>query len=99
MNVSRPSIRRVLCSPATLSTYAFLVVPFALGWLRSSWMSPLALPGYLVFVIGTAIGNAVAPRYEFWVYWGPFLVGSFGLSVLVGYGYEAWRDERSNERE
>ncbi len=97
MNISRPSIRRVLASPATLATYALLVVPFALGWFRSEWMSPLALPGYLIFVIGTSIGNLIAPRYEFWVYWAPFLAGSFGLSALVGYGYEIWRDERSNE--
>ncbi|GAB7019118.1 hypothetical protein [Halostagnicola bangensis] len=97
MTVPRPPIRRVLASPVTLATYAFLVVPFALGWLRSSWMSPLALPGYLIFVIGTVIGNAIAPRYEFWVYWAPFLAGSFGLATVVGYGYEAWQDERSNE--
>lgn len=89
----RSSFRGVLTSPATLATYALFVVPFALGWLRSSWMSPLALPGYLVFVIGSAIGNAIAPRYEFWTYWGPFLVGCFGLSSVVGYVYECRRDE------
>ncbi|AHG00596.1 hypothetical protein HALLA_19165 [Halostagnicola larsenii XH-48] len=91
-----PSLRQVLTSPVTLLTYALFVVPFALGWLRSSWMSPLALPGYLVFVIGSAVGNAIAPRYEFWTYWMPFLVGCFGLSSVVGYVYERWRGERSD---
>ncbi|SFS34648.1 hypothetical protein [Halostagnicola kamekurae] len=94
----RPSLKQVLASPATLLTYVVLVVPFALGWLRSSWLSPLALPGYLVYVIGSAIGNAIAPRYEFWTYWGPFLVGCFGLSSIVGYVYEVRRGERSDEK-
>ena len=85
------SIRRVLVGPATLVTYALLVVPFALGAFKTALMTPLALPGYLIFVIGTAIGNAIAPRFALWVYWVPFLVGCYGISLVAGYGYEWWR--------
>ncbi|SEP84887.1 hypothetical protein [Natrinema salaciae] len=87
-----PTVRRALTSCATLAAYGVLVVPFALGWFETSLMTPLALPGYLLYVIGTAIGNAIAPAYKLWVYWLPFLAGSYGLAVAVGYGYAVWRD-------
>ncbi|ELY57443.1 hypothetical protein [Natronolimnohabitans innermongolicus] len=93
------SLRRAATGPATAATFALLVVPFALGWYDAALFSPLALPGYLLFGIGTAIGNAVAPRFEFWLYWAPFLAGSYGVSVIVGYGYERWiarTDDRSS---
>lgn len=86
------SLRRALANRATLLTFGGLVIPFALGWIDTALMTPFALPGYLLYVIGTAIGNAIAPSYELWVYWIPFLGGSYGLAVAVGYGYELWRD-------
>lgn len=85
------SLRRVLWGPPTLTAYALLVVPFAVGWLRTSWMTPLAVPGYVLYVTGTAIGNAIAPRFDLWVYWVPFLVGCYGLAIAVGYGYDRTR--------
>lgn len=94
MTDSRPSLRRVLAGPVTLVTYAFLVVPLAAGWLKTAWMTPLALPGYLVYVIGTAIGDVLVPRFEFWTYWIPFSVGCYAISVAVGYWYELLRIER-----
>ena len=96
MTADAETIRRILASPATIGTYALLVVPVALGWLETRLFSPLALPGYLLFSVGTAIGNALAPRFEFWIYWVPFLVGCFGVAVVVGAGYE-WRRDRSSE--
>lgn len=84
-------LRRVLAGPATVASYALLVVPLALGWLKTAWMTPLALPGYLVFVIGTAIGNAITARFEFWTYWLPFTLCCYGVSVVVGYAYELRR--------
>lgn len=92
------SLRRVLAGPVTLATYALLVVPFAAGALKTALMTPLALPGYLIFVIGTAIGNAISPRFAFWVYWVPFLVGCYGISLVVGLGYELWRRGGRRER-
>ena len=85
-------LRRIAASPVTVGTYALLVVPFALGWYDASLFSPLALPGYLLFSIGTGIGNAVAPRFELWLYWVPFLVGCYGVAAVVGYGSERLAD-------
>lgn len=92
MRATPDSWRRVAASPATIGSYVLLVVPFALGWFDARLFSPLALPGYLLFGIGTAIGNALAPRFEFWIYWVPFLVGSSVIAGVVGVGYERWRD-------
>ena len=86
------AFRRALTAPATIATYLVLVVPLALGWFKTSLLSPLALPGYLIYVVGTAIGNLFAPRLDFWVYWGPFLVGCYGVAVVVGCGYEFLRE-------
>ena len=83
-----PSLRRVLTAPATIATFLLLVVPLALGWLRTSLLSPLALPGYLIYTVGSAIGNLVAPRLELWVYWIPFLAGSYSIAVTFGYTVE-----------
>ncbi|MDG5819351.1 hypothetical protein [Natronococcus sp. A-GB7] len=83
-----PSLRRVLTAPATIATFLLLVVPLALGWFRTSLLSPLALPGYLIYMVGSAIGNLVAPRFELWVYWIPFLAGSYGIAVTIGYAVE-----------
>lgn len=87
-----PSLRRVLTAPATIATYLLLVVPLALGWLRTSLLSPLALPGYLIYTIGSAIGNLIAPRLDLWVYWIPFLAGCYGIAVTTGYVYESLID-------
>lgn len=91
MTARKVSLRRVLVGPETVATYIFLVVPLAAGWLRTAWMTPLALPGYLIYVLGTAIGNALSPRFELWAYWFPFTVGCYAVSVAVGYCYELLR--------
>ncbi|ELY95977.1 hypothetical protein [Natrialba taiwanensis] len=91
-------VRRALTSPVTIATYILLVVPFALGWLKTELFSPLALPGYVLYSVGTAIGNALAPRFEFWVYWIPFLGSCYGLAVSVGAGCE-WLRVRSARSE
>ncbi|WP_436343738.1 hypothetical protein [Natronorubrum sp. FCH18a] len=92
------SPRRIVTSPATLAAFALLVVPFGLGWLETRLFSPLALPGYLLYSVGTAIGNAVAPRFDLWVYWVPFLGGSAGIAVVVGLAFEWWRERRDESR-
>ena len=91
------SPRRVATSPATLATFTLLVVPFGLGWLETRLFSPLALPGYLLYGVGTAIGNAVAPRFDLWVYWVPFLGGSGAIAVFVGFVFEWWRERRATD--
>ena len=64
-----------------LALYAVLILPLIAA---QYWrMTPLALPGYIIMTAGTVIGRAIAPNYEIWVYWAPFLVGSYVLSVVV----------------
>nr|WP_303645269.1 hypothetical protein [Salinirubrum litoreum] len=62
---------------------ALLVLPFAATWVSPRFASPLALPGYLVYTVGSAVGNALLPNYALWVYWAPFLLASYAVSVLV----------------
>lgn len=85
------SVGAILWGPATLATFAVLVVPFAVGWLESEWMTPLALPGYVIYVIGSAVGNAVSPRLSLSLYWVPFLLACYCLAVVVGYSYSRIR--------
>ncbi|MFC7236731.1 hypothetical protein ACFQS4_21950 [Saliphagus sp. GCM10025317] len=82
------TLRRVLAGPATVATFLFLVVPFGLGWLKTALFSPLALPGYIIYAIGSAVGHRLAPQFELWVYWIPFVAGCYGISVVVGTVYE-----------
>ncbi|WP_254530668.1 hypothetical protein [Natrinema gelatinilyticum] len=86
------AIRRALSSPVTLVTYGLLVVPLAIGRFESSLRTPLALPGYVLYVLGTAFGNAIAPGVKLKYYWIPFLIGCYGIAAVVGFGYELWRN-------
>ncbi|WP_435360360.1 hypothetical protein [Haloarchaeobius sp. DFWS5] len=88
------TVRRWLASRAVLVTFALLVVPVVL--LRFGYATPLALPGYLILTIGSAVGNRIAPQYELWVYWIPFVVATYGLSVVVGASYRAVRLARAD---
>ncbi|MFP8956405.1 hypothetical protein ACLI4Y_06730 [Natrialbaceae archaeon A-CW3] len=88
-----PSTRRILAGPATVVTFVLLVVPFGLGWLKTALFTPLALPGYLIYAVGSAVGNAIAPRFELWVYWVPFVAACYAISVAVGVSYEWVREQ------
>lgn len=78
----RATLRRHLLSPSVLVVYALLVVPTVAA---QFWRpTPLALPGYVVMTAGTVFGRALAPNYEMWVYWAPFLVGCYAIAVVVG---------------
>ncbi|WP_101297623.1 hypothetical protein [Halegenticoccus soli] len=81
------SARDLLAGPVVLGVYALLVVPLLVGRLDARLMTPLAYPGYLLMTVGSSIGSVLFPNYALWVYWGPFLVGSYGLSVAVGGAY------------
>lgn len=77
------SVRRALAGPGVLLTYAALVLPFAAAWRNTDRMTPLALPGYVIFTVGSAVGNAIAPNYGLPAYWIPFLAGCYGLAVGI----------------
>lgn len=83
--------RRAFAGPAVLVTFALLVVPLAVGAVDTAFMTPLALPGYLVLTIGSAVGNLVAPNFALWVYWVPFLFACYGIALVVGAGYRRLR--------
>jgi hypothetical protein len=77
-------LRRLFAGPAVLVTFGLLVVPLAVGSLDGRLMTPLAYPGYLVLMIGSSIGSYLFPNFALWVFWAPFVVGSYGISVVVG---------------
>ncbi|MCT9096267.1 hypothetical protein [Haloarchaeobius sp. HME9146] len=83
------ALQRWFAGRAVTAVFSLLVFPVVL--LKYGYHNPLALPGYLVLTIGSAIGNRIAPQFELWVYWGPFVVGSYALSVVFGGLYRALR--------
>lgn len=80
---TRAKLRRALAGWDVLLLFALLVGPLAVGRLDSDLMSPLALPGYVVLTIGSAVGSRLFPQYSIWLYWFPFVVGSYTVSVVV----------------
>jgi hypothetical protein len=86
------NLRRTLAGPGVLVTYAVLVLPLAAAWNDTDRMTPLALPGYVIYTVGSAVGNAFAPNYGLAAYWIPFLVGCYGVAVAVAGVFRAlWR--------
>ncbi|WP_227355002.1 hypothetical protein [Haladaptatus salinisoli] len=85
------NLREVLAGRAVWGSYLALVVPLALGALDNRLMTPLALPGYVVFTLGSAVGSRLFPTLELWVFWAPFLAGSYAVSVALAAGYRALR--------
>lgn len=77
--------RRWLADPPVVAAFALLVGPVVAG--RLGYWTPLALPGYLVLALGSAVGSALFPQYQLWVYWFPFVLGSYALAVAAGGGY------------
>lgn len=82
--VDATRLRRLLAGRAVLSTFALLVVPLVAGAVDTRFMTPLALPGYLILTVGSAVGSRLFPNYALWVYWAPFLLASYALAVVTG---------------
>lgn len=91
MSEERTDLRRVLAGPSVVVTFLLLVVPLAVGALDTRLMTPLALPGYIILSLGSAVGNLLFSNFALWVYWAPFLVVSYALSVCVGSMYRSVR--------
>lgn len=86
-------LRKLVLAPIVWVSFALLVFPLALSDIDSRLFSPLAVPGYVLFVLMTIVGN-VLPRvrnFGFRVYWVPFVVVCYWISVAVGAGYYAVR--------
>jgi hypothetical protein len=82
-----------LARPATAAVFALLVVPLVLGTVDGRLWTPLAAPGYLLMMVMTIVGSVVAPQYEFWLYWPPFVLLCYGLAVGAGAGYYRVRSD------
>jgi hypothetical protein len=84
-------LRRVLLGADVALVTGLVVLPFAATWVSPRFATPLTLPGYLVYTIGSAVGNAIAPDFALWVYWVPFLLAAYVLAVVVaGASRVAW---------
>jgi hypothetical protein len=77
-------LRRLFAGPAVLATFGLLVVPLAAGSLDGRLMTPLAYPGYLIMMVGSSFGSYLFPNFALWVFWFPFVVGCYAISVVVG---------------
>lgn len=89
----RTPLKKLVIAPVVWVSFALLVFPLALSNIDSRLFTPLAVPGYILFVLMTIIGNAL-PRvrnFGFRLYWAPFVVVCYGISVTVGVGYYAVR--------
>lgn len=84
-------VQTLLAGPAVLATFGLLVVPLVAGSLDGRLMTPLAYPGYLIMMVGSSIGSYLFPNFALWVFWAPFVVGSYAISVVVGVVYRAVR--------
>ncbi|KYH23909.1 hypothetical protein HAPAU_39880 [Halalkalicoccus paucihalophilus] len=87
----RITLRKIIIAPAVWVSFALLVFPLALSDIDSRLFSPLALPGYVLFVCMTVIGD-ILPKvrnFGFRLYWVPFIVVCYGVSLALGAGYYA----------
>ncbi|WP_458187348.1 hypothetical protein [Haladaptatus sp. NG-WS-4] len=85
------NVREVFAGRAVIGAYILLVAPLVVGALDTRLMTPLALPGYLALTLGSSVGSYLFPTFELWVFWAPFLVGAYAVSVVVAAAYRAVR--------
>lgn len=71
----------VVAGPGVVCLFSLLTVPLVLGTLDARLHSPLAAPGYALFVALTVVGERVVPQFAFRLYWPPFLFCSYGVAV------------------
>ncbi len=83
------TLRDAFVGPATVVVFCLLVVPLLLGVADTRLLTPLAAPGYLILLAMTVVGSVLVPQYLFWLYWPPFLLVCYALSVFVGGLYYA----------
>lgn len=86
---SERAVGELVAGPVVWSVFALLVFPLALGVIDARLMTPLALPGYTLFVLMTVVGDVlpVVRNFGFRLYWLPFLLVCYGIAVAVAMGY------------
>lgn len=90
-SVDTGTLRRIFAGRVVLATFGLLVVPLTLGSLDGRLMTPLAFPGYLILMVGSSVGSYLFTNIALWVFWAPFVLGSYVLALVVGAGYRAVR--------
>lgn len=87
------SLKELVIAPVVWVCFALLAFPLALSTIDSRLFSPLALPGYVLFVCMTVVGDTLPKvrNFGFRLYWFPFLVVCYGISLVIGTGYCAVR--------
>lgn len=82
-----------VAGPGVVIVFAALTVPLVAGTVDARLHTPLALPGYTLFVALTVVGERIVPQYAFRLYWGPFLLCCYALAIVVaGIGRGCRRD-------
>ncbi len=74
------------------AVFGVLTLPFVAATVDVRLTTPLAGPGYVLFVGLTIVGERIVPQYKLVVYWVPFLVSCYLLSVVVAGIVRAMRD-------
>jgi hypothetical protein len=86
--VTERDVRRALFGRDVLVIASLLVLPVGLGAVETALVTPLALPGYLLLTLGSAFGSHLLPSFALWLFWLPFVGGSYVLAICLA---GAWR--------
>ncbi|WP_236044720.1 hypothetical protein [Haloarcula nitratireducens] len=84
-------LRTVFAGRVVVTVFSLLTIPLVVGSLDGRLLTPLAYPGYLVMMIGSSVGSYLFPNYALWLFWAPFLLGSYAVAVVAGIGYRTVR--------
>lgn len=92
---NHPPLRNLAFAPIVWVSFALLVFPLAISKIDSRLFSPLAVPGYVLFVLMTIVGNVLpwVRNFGFRLYWAPFVVICYGISIAVGISYYTLRQQ------
>lgn len=85
------NFRTVFAGRVVVVVFTLLTIPLVVGSLDGRLLTPLAYPGYLALMVGSSVGSYLFPNFAIWVFWAPFLLGSYAVAVVAGVGYRTIR--------
>lgn len=91
MSSTLSDLQRIFAGQSVIAVFIVLVGPLVAGAIDTDLMTPLALPGYVAFSLGSSIGSYLFPNYALWVFWVPFLFGSYLVSLVIAGLYRTVR--------
>jgi hydrogenase/urease accessory protein HupE len=83
MTLTLSDIQRMFAGRSVVAVFVIIVGPLVVGTIDTDLMTPLALPGYVALSLGSSIGSYLFPNLALWVFWAPFLFGSYAVSLVV----------------